>query len=106
MPPGEPMFLWPFVRDTFGPFRIAPFFGGKHATINMALWRRDMADTFTAADMRGVLRACRRMARDLDFLLLFNQPYRWNGARQSFRAAAAASFDRRQFRAAARRHER
>lgn len=81
---GEPMFLWPFVRDTFGPFRIATFFGGKHATINMALWRRDVADTFTAADMRGVLAHVSRMAGDLDFLLLFNQPYRWHDAANPF----------------------
>ena len=81
----EPVFLWPFVRDRFGPFRIATFFGGKHATINMALWRRDVADTFTAADMRGVLaRRQPAMAGDLDFLLLFNQPYRWSDAANPF----------------------
>lgn len=80
----EPMFLWPFVRDTFGPFRTATFFGGKHATINMALWRRDIADSFTAADMNGVLARVARMAPDLDFLLLFNQPHQWSGAANPF----------------------
>ncbi len=80
----EPMFLWPFVRDRFGPFRIATFFGGKHATINMALWRRDVADSFTAAGMKGVLAQVARMMPDLDFLLLFNQPERWSGAANPF----------------------
>ena len=80
----EPVFLWPFVRDSFGPFRIATFFGGKHATINMALWRRDVADSFTAADMKAVLARAATMAPDLDFLLLFNQPYRWSEAANPF----------------------
>lgn len=80
----EPMFLWPLVRDTFGPFRIATFFGGKHATINMALWRRDIADGFTAADVNGVLARIAGMAPDLDFLLLFNQPHRWSDAANPF----------------------
>ena len=102
----EPAFLWPFVRDSFGPFRIATFFGGKHATINMALWRRDVADSFTAADMKAVLARVATMAPDLDFLLLFNQPYRWSDAANPFALAAAAPLDRGQFRAAARRPER
>jgi len=80
----EPLFLWPFVREAFGPFRIATFFGGKHATINMALWRRDIADSFTAADMKAVLSRVARMAPDLDFLLLSNQPYRWSEAANPF----------------------
>lgn len=80
----QPMFLWPFVRDTFGPFRIAAFFGGKHATINMALWRRDIADGFTAADMKGVLARVGQMAPDLDFLMLFSQPHRWSDAANPF----------------------
>ncbi len=80
----EPMFLWPFVREAFGPFRIATFFGGKHATINMALWRRDTADDFTAADMNAVLARVARMAPDLDFLLLSNQPHRWSDAANPF----------------------
>jgi CelD/BcsL family acetyltransferase involved in cellulose biosynthesis len=83
-PAGEPMFLWPFVREQFGPFRIATFFGGKHATINMAPWRRDVADAFTTANMKAVLAQVARMAPDLDFLLLFNQPHRWSDAANPF----------------------
>jgi CelD/BcsL family acetyltransferase involved in cellulose biosynthesis len=81
---GTPMFLWPFVRETFGPFRVATFFGGKHSTINMALWRRDVADSFTSADMRSILSRVSRTAPDLDFVLLFNQPHTWNGAANPF----------------------
>ncbi len=80
----EPMFLWPFVRDTLGPFKIATFFGGKHATINMALWRRDIADGFSTADMKAVLARVAQMAPDLDFILLSNQPHRWSDAANPF----------------------
>jgi CelD/BcsL family acetyltransferase involved in cellulose biosynthesis len=80
----EPTFLWPLVRDTFGPFRIATFFGGKHATINMAVWRREIADRVTAADMTAILARVAAIAPDLDFLLLFNQPYRWSDAANPF----------------------
>ena len=80
----EPIFLWPFVRDTFGPFRIATFFGGKHATINMGLWRTDTANALTGADMKSVLARVARIAPDLDFLLLSNQPYRWSDGANPF----------------------
>lgn len=80
----QPMFLWPFVRDSFGPFRTASYFGGKHATLNMAWWRRDVANAFTASEMRGVLARIRERAPDLDFLLMFNQPHEWNGVRNPF----------------------
>jgi CelD/BcsL family acetyltransferase involved in cellulose biosynthesis len=80
----HPMFFWPFVCSRFGPFQIAGFFGGKHATLNMAWWRRDVANGFTATDMRGVLSRVREAAPDLDFLMLFNQPHAWNGVRNPF----------------------
>lgn len=80
----EPMFLWPFVRGTFGPFRVASFFGGKHATINMALWRRDIARDFSRVDMKGVLSSVARMVPDLDFVMLSNQPHQWHGVPNPF----------------------
>ncbi len=46
---GAPLFIWPLVAQRLGPLRLACFFGGKHATLNMPLWRRDIADTFTAS---------------------------------------------------------
>jgi CelD/BcsL family acetyltransferase involved in cellulose biosynthesis len=50
----------------------------------MAPWRRDVADAFTAADMKSVLAQVARAAPDLDFLLLFNQPHRWADAANPF----------------------
>ncbi len=88
-----------------GPFRIATFFGGKHATINMALWRRDVADTFTAADMRGVLAQIAAGRRSRFPAAVQSALPLGSDAANPF-CAAASIVDRRQFRAAARRHER
>ena len=102
----EPMFLWPFVRDNFGPLRIATFFGGKHATINMALWRRDVADSFTAADMKAVLARVATHGPRSRFPAAVQSAVSLERCRQSLRFASEASLDRGQFRAAARRPER
>jgi CelD/BcsL family acetyltransferase involved in cellulose biosynthesis len=75
---GAALFLWPLVRDRFGPLRIASFFGGKHATLNIALWRPDAAAAFTAADMNEVLSEVARQVPDLDYVMLSNQPARWH----------------------------
>lgn len=81
---GAPLFLWPLLMQHIGPLRLACFFGGKHATLNMALWRRDIADTFTADDMRQVLSDVARQRPDIDLLLLHSQPAFWSGARNPF----------------------
>lgn len=81
---GAALFLWPLVCDTFGPFRIASFFGGKHATLNVALWRPDAAAAFTAADMHATLREIARQMPDLDYVMLSNQPARWHGLPNPF----------------------
>lgn len=85
---GTPLFIWPLVAQRLGPLRLACFFGGKHATLNMPLWRRDIADTFTAADMRDVLSQVARQRSDLDLLLLHSQPALWSGARNPFMTLA------------------
>lgn len=81
---GNPIFLWPLMRRRMGPFTILTFFGDKHATLNMALWRVEVAETITADEMRGVLAEISRLERDLDFLIMFNQPERWHGAPNPF----------------------
>ena len=85
---GAPLFIWPMVRERLGPLRIASFFGGKHATINMALWRRDVADTFSADDMRTAVAQIQKHCPDLDLLMLHSQPAAWNGARNPFMSVA------------------
>ncbi len=79
-----PLFLWPLARRRIGPFGVAGFFGGKHATINMPLWRRDMAEFLTADDLRAILAHVARALPDLDLLILSNQPFAWNGASNPF----------------------
>ena len=81
---GTPLFLWPFVRGNLGPLRVASFVGGKHATINMPLWRRDVANSWTASDLRNALRCVAAHVPDLDLFILCNQPLAWHGARNPF----------------------
>lgn len=85
---GAALFVWPLVVRRIGPLRVASFFGGKHATLNMPLWRRDAADSFTAADMRDVLAQISRQRPDLDVLELHNQPALWDGAHNPFMTLA------------------
>jgi len=80
----QPLFLWPLGRGRLGPFAVAAFFGGKHATLNVALWRRDTADAMTVQAMQQVLRRVAQAAPDIDFVLLHNQPESWNGAANPF----------------------
>jgi CelD/BcsL family acetyltransferase involved in cellulose biosynthesis len=54
----------------------------------MALWRRDIADTFTASDMRDALSQVARQRPDLDLLMLHSQPALWAGARNPFMTLA------------------
>ena len=81
---GEPLFLWPFARDKLGPLNVAIYFGDKHATINMALWRRDFAASLGATDLRAILARVAQEKTGVDLLVLFNQPVRWNGIDNPF----------------------
>lgn len=80
----EPLFLWPLLQTRLGPLHVASFFGGKHAALNLTLWRSDAARAFTAADMDAVLVELARQAPDLDFLMLSNQPETWRGLPNPF----------------------
>ncbi len=81
---GEPLFLWPLLRTTWGPLTVASVFGGKHAALNLMLWRSDAARNLTAGDMQAVLVEFARQAPDLDLLLLSNQPETWRGLPNPF----------------------
>ncbi len=52
----DPLFLWPFGSRRIGSMVSLEFLGGKHANFNMALWRRDVAATIEAKELRKVLR--------------------------------------------------
>jgi CelD/BcsL family acetyltransferase involved in cellulose biosynthesis len=77
----EPLFLWPFGSRHIGSMVSLEFLGGKHANFNMALWRRDVAATIEARDLRKVLR---QLAGRADFVKLTSQPLTWGGATNPF----------------------
>jgi CelD/BcsL family acetyltransferase involved in cellulose biosynthesis len=78
---GAPLFLWPLGRRRFGGLRVAEFLGGKHANFNMAVWRRDVAESIEADDLRSVLA---QLAGHADVLRLANQPLSWGGTTNPF----------------------
>jgi CelD/BcsL family acetyltransferase involved in cellulose biosynthesis len=78
---GAPLFLWPLGRRRFGGLQVAEFLGGKHANFNMAVWRRDIAESIDADDLRAVLR---RLSGHTDILRLINQPLTWGGTTNPF----------------------
>lgn len=81
---GDALFVWPLVRGKSGPLTTASFFGDKHATLNVAVWRPDAAQSFSVEDMNTVLNALARECPDIDLVKLSNQPARWHGLPNPF----------------------
>jgi CelD/BcsL family acetyltransferase involved in cellulose biosynthesis len=77
----EPLFVWPFGSRRIGRLIAVEFLGGKHANFNMALWRRDLAATIGADELRG---AISQLSGQADLISLVNQPLTWNGATNPF----------------------
>ena len=77
----EPLFLWPFGSRHVGSMVSLEFLGGKHANFNMAIWRRDVAATIEAKELR---KALRQLAGRADFIKLTSQPLTWGGATNPF----------------------
>lgn len=77
----EPLFLWPFGSRLIGGLLCVEFLGGKHANFNMALWRRDVAATIGADELRATLA---RLSGHADFIKLVSQPLTWGGATNPF----------------------
>jgi CelD/BcsL family acetyltransferase involved in cellulose biosynthesis len=74
---GRPSFLWPLGRMRKGPLNVVSFLGGKHANFNFAVWRRDVARSFTADDTRAVLAQIAAEGHQADVFNLLNQPWSW-----------------------------
>ena len=73
----QPLLLLPLgVGSRYG-VKVAQFLGGKHATFNMPVWRRDFAQTASRADLDGLIAAIHVQAGDVDLLALAQQPERW-----------------------------
>lgn len=79
---GEPLCLLPFGRRKRGPFQVIEFLGGKHASFNVALWRRDIVASITADDLRFILKVLN--TRRVDALLLQDQSLTWQGTTNPF----------------------
>src|SRR5262245_15768897 len=74
----------PLVIGSFGPFSIGGFPGGKHSNFNMALWRREFADSATHEDVQHIFSLLAGKAPTLNVLALNQQPLDWNGATNPF----------------------
>ncbi|HEV7408532.1 MAG TPA: GNAT family N-acetyltransferase, partial [Bradyrhizobium sp.] len=72
----QPLLLLPLGVKRESAARVARFLGGKHATFNMALWRKDFAATATQADLDALMSGIRAHAQ-ADVLALTQQPQRW-----------------------------
>jgi CelD/BcsL family acetyltransferase involved in cellulose biosynthesis len=72
----QPLLLLPLGVKRESGVRVARFLGGKHATFNMALWRKDFVGTATATDLDALIAMVRAHAQ-ADVLALTQQPRRW-----------------------------
>lgn len=81
---GRPLFLWPFGRKRMGPITVAGFLGSKHASFNIGLWRRDLAATTGASEIRDLLARMAAGRHAVDLLTLYDQPLSWAGLANPF----------------------
>ena len=72
----QPLLLLPLGVKRESGVRVARFLGGKHATFNMALWRKDFASTATQTDLDMLISGIRAHAQ-ADVMALTQQPQRW-----------------------------
>jgi CelD/BcsL family acetyltransferase involved in cellulose biosynthesis len=75
----QPLMLLPLALKREGCVRVARFLGGKHATFNMPIWRRDFVTAASTADLDAVWNAIRNHAEPVDIIALTQQPQRWQG---------------------------
>ncbi|MEA2821387.1 MAG: hypothetical protein QOJ86_3391 [Bradyrhizobium sp.] len=71
-----PLLLLPLGVKRESGVRVARFLGGKHATFNMALWRKEFAATATQADLDALMSGIRAHGQ-ADVLALTQQPGHW-----------------------------
>ena len=75
-PAKSPLFLLPLGQRRVGGLRALEFLGGKHANFNMGLWRRDVAASIGAPELRTMMR---ELSSRADLLMLTAQPLTWGG---------------------------
>ncbi len=71
--------LLPLVIERAYGLSVACFPGGKHATFNMPIWRRDFAAHATTETMQALVRMITAADPAIDALALMRQPQTWNG---------------------------
>lgn len=75
----RPLMLLPLAVKQENGILVARFLGGKHATFNMPIWRRDFVATAGTQDLAAVWDAIRQHRTPADILALTQQPERWQG---------------------------
>jgi CelD/BcsL family acetyltransferase involved in cellulose biosynthesis len=73
----RPLLLLPLVIGRENGAKVARFMGGKHPTFNMALWRREFAETITKIELDGLIASIHRHPNGPDVLAFTQQPQRW-----------------------------
>ena len=74
---GSPLFVWPLVRRSVGGCQVASFFCGRHANFGTTLWRKDIAQSISQADLQAIL--LRMADNGIEALALHNQPTHLQG---------------------------
>ena len=85
----RPLLLLPLVISRENGAMVARFMGGKHPTFNMALWRRDFAETVTKTELDALVAAVRAQADGIDVLAFTQQPQRWHNVANPLASLAA-----------------
>ncbi len=83
---GRTDFVWPFEIERKAGVRVAQWLGGRHASYNFGLWRREALPS--APEIRVALA---RIAGDagIDLFVLHNMPAVWEGLANPFAGALA-----------------
>lgn len=74
----QPLLLLPLGVRRENGIQVARFLGGKHATFNMPIYRRDFIIDAGKSDLDAVLQAIRSESGEIDTLALTQQPQRWH----------------------------
>ena len=73
----QPLLLLPLAISRENGTKVARFMGGKHPTFNMALWRRDFAETIADTELDTLIAAVRSQPDAADVLAFTQQPRQW-----------------------------
>jgi CelD/BcsL family acetyltransferase involved in cellulose biosynthesis len=84
----RPLLLLPLAAGRENGVKVARFMGGKHPTFNMALWRREFAETVTRTELDAFIASVRAPSDGVDVLAFTQQPLRWRNIANPLAALA------------------